>query len=206
MAAIRIATFNLENFDETAPNQRPSLAERIALMKPQIVRLRADIVCFQEVNGQERPGQPRALLALADLLAGTNLQGSSVTSTGPAGGGVYDERNLAVVTQLPVTTAAQRSTTKSFTTNPSPSPPTVSTPNPTTHPWWPPSSSRVRAATGLVGACSLAGRFMLSPGLCCGSAGSIPSVRRITIARWHPASTRQPEDEHGSRSPPRRSS
>jgi hypothetical protein len=43
MAAIRIATFNLENFDETAPNQRPSLAERIALMKPQILRLRADI-------------------------------------------------------------------------------------------------------------------------------------------------------------------
>lgn len=58
MAAIRIATFNLENFDETAPNQRPSLAERIALMKPQILRLRADIACFQEVNGQERPGQP----------------------------------------------------------------------------------------------------------------------------------------------------
>lgn len=86
MAAIRIATFNLENFDETAPNQRPSLAERIALMKPQILRLRADIACFQEVNGQERPGQPRALLALADLLAGTNLQGADVTSTGPAGG------------------------------------------------------------------------------------------------------------------------
>ena len=107
MAAIRIATFNLENFDETAPNQRPSLAERIALMKPQILRLRADIACFQEVNGQERPGQPRALLALADLLAGTNLQGADVTSTGPAGGGVYDERNLAVVTHLPVTAHQQ---------------------------------------------------------------------------------------------------
>jgi endonuclease/exonuclease/phosphatase family metal-dependent hydrolase len=103
MATIRIATFKLENFDETAPDQRPSLAERIVLMKPQIARLRADIACFQEVNGQERPGQPRALLALDDLLAGTNLQGASVTSTGPAGGGVYDERNLAVVTHLPVT-------------------------------------------------------------------------------------------------------
>jgi hypothetical protein len=43
---------------------RPSLDERIALMKPQITRLRADIACFQEVHGQERPGQPRDLLAL----------------------------------------------------------------------------------------------------------------------------------------------
>ncbi|MEU1711099.1 hypothetical protein ABZ478_38460 [Streptomyces sp. NPDC005706] len=65
MPQIRIATFNLENFDETAPTAHPSLAERIRLMKPQINRLRADIACFQEVHGQERPGQPRALLALA---------------------------------------------------------------------------------------------------------------------------------------------
>jgi hypothetical protein len=58
MAEVRIATFNLENFDETAPDEWPSLAERIQLMRPQVVRLRADIACFQEVNGQERPNQP----------------------------------------------------------------------------------------------------------------------------------------------------
>ena len=52
MAEVRIATFNLENFDETAPDEWPSLAERIELMRPQIVRLRANIACFQEVNGQ----------------------------------------------------------------------------------------------------------------------------------------------------------
>jgi endonuclease/exonuclease/phosphatase family metal-dependent hydrolase len=102
MVGVRIATFNLENFDETPAGQRPSLAERIALMRPQIVRLRADIACFQEVNGQERPGQPRALLALAELLAGTNLQGADVISTKPAGDAVYDERNLVVATHLPV--------------------------------------------------------------------------------------------------------
>ncbi len=102
MAAFRIATFNLENFDETPPGQRPTLAERIALMRPQIVRLRADIACFQEVNGQERPGQPRALLALAELLAGTNLLGANVVSTKPVGDAVYNERNLVVVTHLPV--------------------------------------------------------------------------------------------------------
>jgi hypothetical protein len=45
MAEVRIATFNLENFDETAPDEWPSLAERIQLMRPQIVRLRANIAC-----------------------------------------------------------------------------------------------------------------------------------------------------------------
>lgn len=102
MVALRVATFNLENFDEVPAGMRPSLAERIALMRPQIARLRADIACFQEVHGQERPGQPRALLALAELLADTNLAGANVVSTKPAGAAVFDERNLVVVTHLPV--------------------------------------------------------------------------------------------------------
>ncbi|MGW7030453.1 hypothetical protein ACWGFX_25240 [Streptomyces xanthophaeus] len=58
--------------DETLLAFQPSLADRIALMRPQITRLRADIACFKEVHGQERPGQPRALLALKELLVGTN--------------------------------------------------------------------------------------------------------------------------------------
>jgi len=103
MVELRIATFNLENFDETAANEVPSLAERIALMRPQIVRLRADIACFQEVNGQERPGQPGALLALTELLTATNLAGTQLVSTEPVGGSaVYDERNQVVATALPV--------------------------------------------------------------------------------------------------------
>jgi endonuclease/exonuclease/phosphatase family metal-dependent hydrolase len=107
VAVLRIATFNLENLDETGPGEQPSLAERVALMKPQIVRLRADVVCFQEVNGQERPGQPRALLALAELLDGTNLAGAAMTSTKPEDAAVYDERNLVVVTHLPVLSRRQ---------------------------------------------------------------------------------------------------
>src|SRR6476620_938679 len=98
---IRIATFNLENFDETAAGARPSLAERIALMKPQINRLDADIICFQEVNGQKRPGQPRALIALAELLAATTLKDAFVehTKTDEGQGEVFEERNLVVVTR-----------------------------------------------------------------------------------------------------------
>jgi exonuclease III len=96
MTVLRIATFNIENFDETKPGEQPSLSERIALMRPQIIRLRADIVCFQEVNGQERAGQPRDVLALGELLQGTNLQGAELVSTKTQDDEVFDERNLVV--------------------------------------------------------------------------------------------------------------
>jgi endonuclease/exonuclease/phosphatase family metal-dependent hydrolase len=107
VAEIRIATFNLENFDETAAGVTPTLAERITLMRPQIVRLRADIACFQEVHGQERTGQPRQLLALQQLLAGTDLDGATVTTTHPRDAAAYDVRNLVVVTKLPVVSSQQ---------------------------------------------------------------------------------------------------
>ncbi|MET8874133.1 endonuclease/exonuclease/phosphatase family protein [Nocardia sp. NPDC004604] len=104
MTTLRIATFNVENFDETVPNaSTPSLADRIAVMRPQLERLRADILCLQEVHGQERPGQPRALLALAELLSGTKLAGANIVSTQTANGEVFDQRNLVLVTSLTVT-------------------------------------------------------------------------------------------------------
>ncbi|MBT2449251.1 endonuclease/exonuclease/phosphatase family protein [Streptomyces sp. ISL-43] len=102
MTQIRIATFNLENFDETLPTDHPSLADRIELMRPQITRLRADIVCFQEVHGQERPAQPRELIALKELLVGTNLDGAPLVSTKAADEAVFRLRNLVIATHLPV--------------------------------------------------------------------------------------------------------
>ncbi len=44
---LRIATFNLENFDDK-PNQKPSLAERIKLMRPQSIRLNADSFAYRK--------------------------------------------------------------------------------------------------------------------------------------------------------------
>ena len=64
---LRIATFNLENFDDK-PGQKPTLQERIAVMRPQLQRINADIFCLQEVNSQEEEGKPRSLLALDALL------------------------------------------------------------------------------------------------------------------------------------------
>ncbi len=49
---LRIATFNLENLDDKA-EQKPKLAERIQVMRPQLIRLDADVLCLQEVHGQE---------------------------------------------------------------------------------------------------------------------------------------------------------
>ena len=61
---------NLENLDDK-PGEKPTLAERIAVMRPQLLRLKADILCLQEVNGQETPGEPRRLLALERPVEGT---------------------------------------------------------------------------------------------------------------------------------------
>lgn len=98
---LRIATFNLENFDDK-PGQRPTLAERIGLMRPQITRLRADVICFQEVNGQESLGQPRRLLALDALLQGTPYATYQRVSTMTQGDEVYDERNLVILSRFQI--------------------------------------------------------------------------------------------------------
>lgn len=100
---LRIATFNLENLDDR-PGQKPTLDERIAVMRPQLVRLNADIVCLQEVNGQEEPGEPRRLLALERLLEDTPYAGYHRVSTMTADGfQVYDERNLVILSRHEIT-------------------------------------------------------------------------------------------------------
>jgi exonuclease III len=100
---LRIATFNLENFDDK-PGQKPTLDERIAVMRPQLLRVNADILCLQEVNGQEEQGQPRRLLALNKLFEGTGYAAFHQVSTTTANGvDVYDERNLVVVSRFPIT-------------------------------------------------------------------------------------------------------
>jgi endonuclease/exonuclease/phosphatase family metal-dependent hydrolase len=102
---LRIATFNLENFDDK-PNERPTLDERIALMRPQLLRLDADVICLQEVNGQEQVGQPRRLLALDQLLAGTEYAGFNRVST-MTGNQVYDERNLVILSRFEIIESKQ---------------------------------------------------------------------------------------------------
>lgn len=98
---LRIATFNLENLDDF-PGQLPTLQERIAVMRPQLVRMRADVLCLQEVHGQEPPAGARELSALATLLQGTPYENYHVAHTRTTAGQVYDKRNLVVVSRFPI--------------------------------------------------------------------------------------------------------
>lgn len=103
---LRLATFNLENLDDR-PNQRPPLAARLAVLRPQLARVRADVLCLQEIHGQETPGQPRDLLALRQLIAGTAYENFHVATTRTQQGQVFDERNLVILSRFPVLGTAQ---------------------------------------------------------------------------------------------------
>ncbi len=104
--SLRIATFNLENFDDKS-GEVPALAERIAMMRPQLARIRADVLCLQEVHGQESQGQPRSLLALSTLIQGTMYQNYNLVHTKTTNNEAYDERNLVVLSRFQVTNARQ---------------------------------------------------------------------------------------------------
>lgn len=104
---LRIATFNLENLDDR-PDDDPTLGERIAVMRPQLQRLRADVLCLQEVNGQETPGQPRQLLALQELISGTDYAGFHLAATETVSTDeAYDQRNLVVLSRFPIAETRQ---------------------------------------------------------------------------------------------------
>jgi endonuclease/exonuclease/phosphatase family metal-dependent hydrolase len=101
---LRIATFNLESLDDR-PDGQPPLAARIAALRPALVRLQADILCLQEVNGQHPPGGgPRQLLALGRLLEETPYAGfhriSSHRVSGPDGAGDAAARGADAVHNL----------------------------------------------------------------------------------------------------------
>lgn len=104
---IRIATFNLENLDNI-PGTTPNLQDRINVMLPQLERLNADIICLQEIHGQETPGQPRKLLALKQLLQNTPYSGYNIVSTKTENGTqVYDKRNLVILSHLNIVNHSQ---------------------------------------------------------------------------------------------------
>ena len=99
---VRVATFNLENLDDK-PGQKPTLADRITVMRPQLLRLRADVLSLQEIHGQEGAGHPRRLLALQQLLAGTPYERYHLASTRTTDGSqVYDDRNLVILSRFPI--------------------------------------------------------------------------------------------------------
>ncbi len=103
MTRLRIATFNLENLDDR-PQAGTDFADRIAVLRPQFQRLRADVVCLQEVNAHpESPGGPREFAALDRLLAGTEYEHCHrVVGMNRGGQRPADRHNLVILSRLPV--------------------------------------------------------------------------------------------------------
>ncbi len=96
--SLRLATFNLENLDD---NVHPSLVERIQIMRPQLERVAADIICLQEIHSQG-PAGSRALLALDQLLSNTPYAGFNRQATLTTSGQFYDKRNLVTLSRFPI--------------------------------------------------------------------------------------------------------
>jgi endonuclease/exonuclease/phosphatase family metal-dependent hydrolase len=99
---LRIATFNLESLGDE------ELSARIAVLRPALVRLRADILCLQEVNGQRATrGRERRLVALSALISETRYAGYQIISTLTIEGHPADRHNLVILSRLPIVGHAQ---------------------------------------------------------------------------------------------------
>lgn len=105
MDSLRIATFNVENLDDT-PDSAPTLQERIAVMRPQLLRLRADVLCLQEIHSQKRADGSRSLEALEALLADTPYAAYDLAAT-DADGSPMAERNLVILSRFPIFAKAE---------------------------------------------------------------------------------------------------
>ncbi len=100
---LRLATFNLENLDD-APNSDPPFKTRAAILRPQLQRMRADVLCLQEVNARRTAGSPdRQLTALSRLIKGTAYEDYDLAhSFGPDNAHPGDKHNLVILSRLPI--------------------------------------------------------------------------------------------------------
>ena len=100
---MRVATFNLESLDLPPRAARP-IEARIDMLRPELERADADILCLQEVNGQRVPDEPqRVLAALDQLIEGTQYQSFYRSATHHTSGhGVADVHNLVTLSRWPI--------------------------------------------------------------------------------------------------------
>jgi len=109
---MRVATFNVENLDDRADSRSPSLDTRAPILRRTLERLDADVLCLQEVHGQELPEHSpehprRDLSALDAVLAGTEYAGYQRVHTVTSDGEPYDKRNLVILSRYPIDSSNQ---------------------------------------------------------------------------------------------------
>lgn len=94
---VRLATFNVEGLDEDE-----DFDVRLKVLRPQLVRLEADILCLQEVNTQKAAlGEERVLRALRRLLEGTAYAPFHTIATTGKEGRLRDIHNLVILSRFP---------------------------------------------------------------------------------------------------------
>lgn len=105
---MRIATFNVENLTDARQAEAP-LAARLDALRPQLQRLKADILCLQEVDATRPTAKaPRELSALHQLLHGTPYQAFHAAFTHvPGTDRPADRHNLVVLSRWPFSHVAQ---------------------------------------------------------------------------------------------------
>jgi len=104
---LRIATFNIENLDDQGDDKNPSLEARVGVLQKTLRRLDADILCLQEVHGQELPDHSSAhpnrnLAALDAVLHNTRYEAYERASTLTSDQVPYDKRNLVILSRSPI--------------------------------------------------------------------------------------------------------
>lgn len=104
---LRLATFNLESLDDR-PGARPALGDRIAALRPTLLKIAADVLCLQEINAQSvEHGAGREYAALDALLAGTPYADFARAATTKPNGTPADIHNLMVLSRFEVVATRQ---------------------------------------------------------------------------------------------------
>ncbi len=105
---LRLATFNLENLEADAGAPVP-LAARLAVLRPQLAALAADILCLQEIHGDAAPkGRAHGLSVLEELVERTPYADfARATTRSEKSGGAMDVHNLAILSRHPIVDVRQ---------------------------------------------------------------------------------------------------
>ncbi len=100
---MRIATFNLENLGG-GNDEGAAFEDRITVLRPQLERINADVLCLQEANGERaQKGAERGLAALDRLIEDTPYQAFiRVNSVDPQSQQISDRHNLVVLSRWPI--------------------------------------------------------------------------------------------------------
>jgi hypothetical protein len=104
----RLATFNIENLD-WSPEAGNEFERRLAVLRPLLAQIDADILCLQEVDAQrDGPQAPRRFIALDRLVAATPYEGfHRATSLRPGSDTPADVHNLAILSRWPIVERSQ---------------------------------------------------------------------------------------------------